>query len=137
MGVVTQGQVAVRSGDMKRYWWKAALCTAALATLAACANDHPAPSSELQVKVGLFGGPPLTSGGMALSNAPQPGATVVVANSKGRKWTAQTGRDGVAKFSLRPGEYAVTSLPCAPEPQTVAMKPGQLSHVQIIVCNVP
>jgi hypothetical protein len=122
---------------MKRSWWKVVLLTSALAVLAACTSGQHRSASQLsglQVHVGLFGGPARPDGGMADSNAPQPNATVTLVNGTGRKWTANTGRDGVASFSVLPGEYSVTSLSCGP--QSVTIRASQRAYIQIR-CDIP
>jgi hypothetical protein len=121
-------------------WFRAALlCASTAALVAACGNGHhpPAPpESTLLVHIGLFGGPGLPGGGMADSNAPAPGAPVTVQNATGREWRAETGRSGVARFTIRPGRYVVTSSYCGHGPQRVAVKADRPARVQIR-CDIP
>jgi hypothetical protein len=66
----------------------------------------------LTVHLGLFGGPPRPSGGMALSNAPQPRAPILVTNGAKRTWNAKTNGHGIATFSVPPGLYMINSPSC-------------------------
>jgi hypothetical protein len=117
-------------------WLRAAvLCASAAALVAACANGGQ-PESTLLVHIGLFGGPGLPGGGMADSDAPAPDSPVTVRNAAGREWRAETGRDGVARFTVRPGRYVVTSSYCGHGPQQVTVKAGRRVHVQIR-CDIP
>lgn len=115
-------------------------CMSAAVVLAACTSGHAGPtvpSVPLQVHIGLFGGPARAGGGMADSNAPQPDAPVTVTNGAGRTWSSKTGRDGVARFSVQPGHYAVTSPSCGPvAARQVTVKPGQRAYVQVR-CDIP
>ncbi|MGH3521465.1 MAG: hypothetical protein ACRDU4_01250 [Mycobacterium sp.] len=118
---------------------KLVLLTSVAAVLAACTSGHhgsTSPLSALKVHVGLFGGPALSDGGMADSDAPQFDASVTVVNGAGRSWTAKTGRDGVASFSVLPGKYSVTSPSCGPGPQSITVKAGQRALVQVR-CAIP
>lgn len=119
------------------------LCVGAAAVLAACTSGsgsqhRPDPSpATLQVHIGLFGGPPRPGGGMALSDAPQPNASVVVTNEAGRKWTAKTDSAGLATFSVQPGPYDVASPPCGPaSARRVTVEAGQAARVEVR-CAVP
>lgn len=118
------------------------LCVGAAAVLAACTSgpgsQHPDPSpATLQVHIGLFGGPPRPGGGMALSDAPQRNARVVVTNEAGRKWTAKTDAAGLATFSVQPGRYDVASPPCGPaSARHVTVEAGQVARVEVR-CAVP
>jgi len=112
------------------------LCTSASAVCAACTASHPAPASaELQVHVGLFGGPLLPNGKMADSNAPQPDAPISVADRTGHMWRAKTDQYGVATVSIPPGQYTVSSSSCG-SPQRVTVVAGKRAYVHV-VCAIP
>jgi len=121
-------------------WFKAGVLGVGTALLvAACTTErHPPapPDSTLLVHIGLFGGPGLPGGRMADSNAPAPDESVTVGNAAGREWRAETGRDGVAMFTVRPGRYMVASPYCGHGPQRVTAEAGRRSYVQIR-CDIP
>jgi hypothetical protein len=114
-------------------------CACTAAVLAGCTDASPALSrarATLRVHVGLFGGPPRPYGGMADSDAPQPDAPIRVTNDVGREWSATTGHDGIAAFSLRPGRYTITSPSCGRGPQPVVLKSKQRTYVEVR-CDIP
>lgn len=72
---------------------------------------------------------------MADSNAPQPNAPVNVMDDTGRKWSAKTGRDGVATLSVPAGHYTVSSSFCG-SPRRITVVAGTRSYVQV-ACPIP
>jgi hypothetical protein len=111
----------------------------AAAVFTGCSRSSLAPSpalATLRVHVGLFGGPLGRNGGMADSNAPQPGAPIGVKNAAGREWSTKTRPDGIATFSLRPGRYTIASPLCGRGPHAVVLKAKQRAYVQVR-CDIP
>ena len=122
---------------MNRYLAGTAVLIATMTMTACGTSGHAAqPASELSVHVGIFGGPLGVDGKMAASNAPGADAPIRVTGSGGHTWTSTTGADGIARFTLQPGRYTVTSTECGREPQHVTVQAGHTSHVQI-QCDVP
>lgn len=114
----------------------AGFCLAAAGCSSDAATSAGASSVLLTVHVGLFGGPARPGGGMADSNAPQPNAPIKLTNHAGRVWSHKTGRDGIARFSMRPGRYTINSPTCGRGPEQVTLKAGHPVRVQI-ECDIP
>jgi hypothetical protein len=72
---------------------------------------------------------------MAVSNAPQRDARILVTDRSGHARHAKTDAHGVATFSLTPGRYAVTG-PCGLGPKSVTVRPDHAAHVELH-CDVP
>lgn len=90
----------------------------------------------LTVHVGAFGGPARPDGGMALSDAPQPGVRITVTDAAGHAMTRGTDRGGRATFTVAPGRYVVASSECGPTTPrrvTVARVPVTVN----IICAIP
>jgi hypothetical protein len=90
----------------------------------------------LRVHLGLFGGPARPDGSMALSNAPDPSAPIVLTGRDGTTQTRRTHRDGIATFSVLPGRYTVESTTCGHGPQSVVIRANRLARVEVR-CDVP
>jgi hypothetical protein len=111
-----------------------------VAWLAACARAGGAasapPSATVRVHVGLYGGPEQPGGGMALNNAPEPGAPISVTDMTGHTRTAKTDAAGVATFVVAPGRYIVNTPMCGHGPQPVTARASRTAYVQVR-CDVP
>ena len=106
--------------------------------LSGCASARPqaggpAPTT-LTVHIGVFGGPARPNGGMAVSNAPRADAAVTVTDPTGNQWQATTGRDGIARFSVAPGQYIVRT-PCGSAVH-VTVRAGEVARARAH-CDVP
>lgn len=107
------------------------LAVVAAAVLGGCSSMTTSPVT-LKVHIVLFGGPPRPDGRMALSNAPEPDVSVTVANQAGRRWTVQTDQDGVATFSVHPGNYTLQSPACGPvSSRQIAVKADDRAYLAI------
>jgi hypothetical protein len=111
----------------------------AIVLLAGCSSqsggDAAARTETLTVHVGVFGGPPRPDGGMAVSNAPRSGASIVVTDSGGHSRRAKTDGNGVATFSVAAGRYTIHA-PCEDGPQHVQVGSNHPAHVEVH-CDVP
>jgi hypothetical protein len=115
-----------------------ALCAGCMSRDSGSAAQSPKPAVHtgvLVVHVGAFGGPLRRDGRMGASNAPESDAPVSAMAATGRTWTATTGRDGIASWSVPAGQYRVSSSFCGSS-QRVTVVAGKRAYVQI-ACVIP
>ena len=108
-----------------RWLWIVLTWVVVLGGCASSRTGADTAATTLTVHIGVFGGPARPNGGMAVSNAPRAGAAVTVTDGSGNQWHATTDRDGIARFSVAPGQYAVHD-PCDFRDHHVTVRAGKL-----------
>lgn len=111
------------------------VCLLAACTSGGSDSDTP-PRPTLKVHVGLFGGPAMPGGGMALSDSPAENVNVTAVGANGQKHRVRTDAAGIATMYLSSGTYTVYSTYCGTRSQHVVLRTGHTSQVQIR-CAVP
>ena len=111
-----------------RWLWIVLTWVVVLGGCASSRTGADTAATTLTVHIGVFGGPARPNGGMAVSNAPRAGAAVTVTDGSGNQWHATTDRDGIARFSVAPGQYAVHD-PCDFRDHHVTVRAGKVAHV--------